>query len=214
MNIQLDKIVDIVYEQIFNQFKGNGYIEIEASGRHAHLSREAVVALFGEKHTLTKSKDLSQPGQYSCDERVSLVGPKGAIHNVVVLGPERESTQIEVSMTDAKILGLSIPVRESGNVKGSPGLAVVSKDKSIALKEGVIIADRHIHMTPEDAEKLALADGDRVDVEVCTDRPVRFKNVKTRVSEHAATYMHIDYDEANACGMSGKTFGRIIKEQD
>lgn len=214
MNSQLEKIVDIVYEQVLSTLKGRESIVIETSGRHVHLSREAVEELFGKEHNLTKVKDLSQPGQYSCEERVSLIGPKGSIHNVVVLGPERESTQIEVSLTDAKILGLAIPVRESGDVKGTPGIEVVAKDKSTVLKEGVIIADRHIHMTPEDAAKLSLADGDRVNVEVSSHRPVTFKNVKTRVSDKAATYMHIDYDEANACGISGNTTALIIKKQD
>ncbi|MCG8483167.1 MAG: phosphate propanoyltransferase [Clostridia bacterium] len=202
-------MADVIYEGILNKLKGLGYVEIEASGRHVHLSREAVEALFGEGYQLTKGKDLSQPGQYACKERVSLIGPKGTIHNVVILGPEREHSQIEVSKTDAKLLGINVPVRESGKVEGTPGITMTANGKTLELNSGVMVAERHLHMKPEDADKLSLNDGDRVNIEVDTERPMVFRNVKVRVADKADTYMHIDYDEANACGLSEKTYGMI-----
>ena len=211
MDNQLEKIVDLIYGQILHKLKESGFIEIEASGRHIHLSREEVEELFGKDYQLTKVKDLSQPGQYVCKERVTLIGPKGTIPNVVVLGPEREHSQIEISKTDANILGIHPHLKASGKIEGTPGIEMSVHGKTISLRSGVIVAERHIHMRPEDANPFSLKDGDRVDVEVNTERPVIFKNVNVRVSDKADTFMHIDYDEANACGLSGKTYGLIKK---
>ncbi|MPW25531.1 phosphate propanoyltransferase [Alkalibaculum sp. M08DMB] len=209
MDCQLEKIVDIVYREILNKVNGLGYVEIEASGRHVHMSREVVEELFGKGYQLTKVKELSQPGQFACKERVTIVGPKGKVSNVVILGPERENTQIEVSKTDAKLLGIDAPTKESGKITGTPGIEISANGKTIALESGVIVAERHIHMKPEDAQKLSLKDNEYVDIEVVSERPVVFKNVKVRVSDKANTFMHIDFDEANACGLSVKTYGLI-----
>lgn len=212
MTDQIEKIVDIIFEKIYARFKRSGYIEIEASGRHVHLSREVIDKLFGEDYQLTNIKALSQPGQFVSKERVSLIGPKGQLHNVVVLGPEREKSQIEVSQTDAKILGIKVPVKESGKIQGTPPVEISANGKIVNLNEGLLVAERHIHMSTADAKDLSLRDGERVDVEVNTDRPMVFKDVNLRVSDNFDTYMHIDYDEANACNLTGKTLGLIVKK--
>lgn len=212
MSDQLEKLVDKIYNKIVNELKKLGYIEIEASGRHVHLSKAVIDTLFGKDYTLTKIKDLSQPGQFISQERVTLTGPKGQLKNVVVLGPEREKTQIEVSKTDAKTLGINAPVKESGKIQGTPGIEISANSKTMVLHEGVLVAERHIHMATEDACHLSLKDGDRVDVEISTDRPMVLKDVKIRVSNHFNTYMHIDYDEANACNLPTKMLGLILKK--
>lgn len=211
MSVQLDKIIDTLCEKIFKKINELGIVEIEASGRHVHLSREVVEDLFGEDYKLTFAKELSQPGQYACKERVTLTGPKGSISGVVILGPDREKTQIELSKTDARILGIEAPIRASGNLDGTPGIEISANGKQVKLNEGVIIAECHIHIKQDDADVLSLNNGDRVDVEVNAARPLVFKNVKTRISNNSETYMHIDYDEANACGLKGRTFGSIVK---
>jgi len=211
MSDQLEKYVDIIFDKIYHKFKKLGYVEIEASGRHVHLTRAVIDKLFGKDYKLTKIKALSQPGQFVCKERVTLKGPKGQLQNVVVLGPERDKPQIEVSKTDAKILGINAPVKASGKTQGTPGLEISANGKMLHLNEGVLVAERHIHMSMEDADNLFFKDGDRVDVEIFTDRPMMFKNVKLRVSEHFDTYMHIDYDEANACNLQGRMLGLIVK---
>lgn len=206
-NISLDYIIDEVVKRIKNQM----LIEVEASGRHIHLSDEHLQILFGPGYTLTKVKDLSQPGQYACKERVTITGPKGSIKNVVVLGPTRKETQIEVSLTDALSLGIKIPVRESGHIEGTPGLTVSTEKGSITLNKGLIAAKRHIHITPEDAERFGVKDKENVKVEVLGERPLIFEDTVIRVSPNFRTYMHIDYDEANACGFSKGTMCRIVK---
>lgn len=207
-------IIDTIHEQILTKMKKLGFIEIEASGRHVHLSQEHIDALFGKDYNLTKLKDLSQPGQFVCKERISIAGPKGELKNVVILGPARNVTQIEISKTDSRILGLEVPVRESGLIDGTPGIQIMAGENTVALNQGTIIADKHIHMSTKDAADLALKNGDRVDVEVETNRPIIFKRVKIRVSDDFETFMHIDYDEANACDVTGRTFGRIVKKYD
>ncbi|MCI6276721.1 MAG: phosphate propanoyltransferase [Clostridium sp.] len=206
-NISLDYIIDEVVKRIKNQM----LIEVEASGRHIHLSDEHLQILFGPGYTLTKVKDLSQPGQYACKERVTITGPKGSIKNVVVLGPTRKETQIEVSLTDALSLGIKTPVRESGHIEGTPGLTVSTEKGSITLNKGLIAAKRHIHITPEDAERFGVKDKENVKVEVLGERPLIFEDTVIRVSPNFRTYMHIDYDEANACGFSKGTMCRIVK---
>ena len=161
---------------------------------------------------MTKAKDLSQPGQYASKERLTVVGPKGAFHNVVILGPVRKESQVEVSLTDCLQLGVKAPIRESGDIEGTPGIVLVNGDKSVSLDKGLIVAKRHVHMTPEDAEKMGVKNHDIVKVKVEGARPLIFDDVVIRVSPKFATYMHIDYDEANACGFSKGIRGRIIKD--
>ena len=175
-------------------------IEMEASGRHIHLSRAHVDALFGVGYKLTPVKDLSQPGQFACKERVSLVGPKGELKNVVVLGPERGESQVEISLTDAVSLGITPPVRQSGDLPNTPGLTVRNGERIITLDHGLIAAQRHIHMTPEDAARWGVADNQTVRLKTFTARPVVFDDVVVRVSPKFRTMVHLDYDEANACG--------------
>jgi len=187
-------------------------IPLEASGRHVHLTVEALRRLFGEDSKLTYVSELSQPGQYVCSERVRVVGPKGEFPSVVVLGPERDETQVEVSRTDAISLGINAPVRLSGNIAGTPGCKLIGPAGEVELSYGVIVAQRHIHMTLEDAARWNLSDGQAVNVRVFAERPVTFNSVILRVSPKFATYMHIDYDEANACGFSKGMAGIIVDD--
>lgn len=186
-------------------------IEVEASGRHVHLSRESIDLLFGKGYELTKVRELSQPGQYVCKERVTLIGPKSILRNVVILGPERKKTQVELSLTDAVALGLKVPIRESGDLAGSASIVLATENKILQMEEGVIVAKRHIHMTPEDAEKFQVKDKQLVKVQVLGTRPLIFDEVLVRVHQNYQTRMHIDYDEANACGFQKGTLGRLIK---
>ena len=210
MKYKIENLIDKVIDRIQNELDGS--FEVEASGRHVHLSRKELDALFGTGYELTKAKDLSQPGQYASKERLTVVGPKGAFHNVVILGPVRKESQVEVSLTDCLQLGVKAPIRESGDIEGTPGIVLVNGDKSVSLDKGLIVAKRHVHMTPEDAEKLGVKNHDIVKVKVEGARPLVFDDVVIRVSPKFATYMHIDYDEANACGFSKGIRGRIIKD--
>lgn len=184
---------------------------VETSARHIHLSADAVEKLYGKGAELTVKKMLSQPGQFATgNEKITLVGPKGTLA-VSVLGPIRPANQVELSYTDARTLGLkSVPVRESGDVAGTPGLKMVGPAGEIEIAEGVIIAKRHIHMTPADAEKIGVADKQIVKVRVGTDRPVIFDDVVCRVSDKFALAMHIDTDECNAAGAFGTVYGEVI----
>ena len=208
--MSFENLIDKVIDRIQNELDGS--FEVEASGRHVHLSRKELDALFGTGYELTKAKDLSQPGQYASKERLTVVGPKGAFHNVVILGPVRKESQVEVSLTDCLQLGVKAPIRESGDIEGTPGIVLVNGDKSVSLDKGLIVAKRHVHMTPEDAEKLGVKNHDIVKVKVEGARPLVFDDVVIRVSTKFANYMHIDYDEANACGFSKGIRGRIIKD--
>ena len=185
-------------------------IEIEASGRHVHLDRRGVDALFGPGYRLTPVKELSQPGQFVCKERVTVEGPKGAIANVVVLGPERKESQVEVSLTDCVTLGVSAPVRLSGQLKGSSGITLRAGNRSVTLERGLVVAQRHIHMTPEDGRRFGLQDGQVVRLKVMSRRPARLDEVPVRISDQFATVAHIDYDEANACGFRKGDRGVIL----
>ena len=185
-------------------------IEMEASGRHIHLTRTHVDALFGVGYKLTPIKELSQPGQFACKERVTLVGPKGELKNVVVLGPERGESQVEISLTDAVVLGIAPPVRQSGDLTGTPGLTVRNADRMVTLDHGLIAAQRHIHMTPEDAARWGVADNQTVRLKTFTARPVVFDDVVVRVSPKFQTMVHLDYDEANACGFKKGDRSMII----
>lgn len=184
---------------------------VETSARHVHVSQADLEVLFGEGATLTPKKDLSQPGQYACVERVDLVGPKNTIKNVSILGPVRKATQIEVSLSDARTLGVSAPIRESGDVAGSGACKIVGPCGEIDLSEGLIVAKRHIHATPEDAEKLGVKDKDIVAVNIETaERSLIFKDVVVRVSPSFKLAMHIDTDESNAAACKGEVFGEIF----
>lgn len=185
---------------------------VETSARHVHLTEEHIEALFGKGATLTHKKDLSQPGQFACEERVTLVGPKKSIPNVIILGPARSATQVEVSFTDARTLGVEAPVRESGDIAGSAGCKIVGPAGEIEITEGVIVAKRHIHLTPADAEAFGVSDKQVVSVKIeSADRSTIYGDVVCRVSPKFAAAMHIDTDEANAACAFGKIYGEIIK---
>lgn len=201
----IEKVAERVQEQLDSSF------EIEASGRHVHLSQEDLDRLFGPGYELTKMKDLSQPGQYAAQERVTLLGPKGVFRNVVILGPVRKESQVEVSATDCLQLGIQAPVRESGDIEGTPGIVLVNGNRTVSLDKGLIVAKRHIHMTPEDAERLGVSNHEIVQVRAEGQRSLIFDDVVVRVSPKFATYMHIDYDEANAAGFVKGMRGRIVK---
>ena len=185
-------------------------VEIEASGRHVHLSRAGVDQLFGVGYRLNRVKALSQPGQFVCAERVSLVGPKGELKNVVVLGPERGECQAEVSLTDAVALGCKPPVRLSGEIEGTPGITLRHGNRELRLERGLIVAKRHIHMTPVDAGQFGVRNGQSVRLKALTARPLTFGEVEVRVSEKFSTVVHLDYDEANACGFQKGDRGLIL----
>ena len=185
---------------------------VETSARHIHVTKEHLEILFGKDATLTHKKDLSQPGQFACEERVTVVGPKSELKGVSILGPERPSTQIELSATDARSIGISAPIRESGDIAGSAPCKVVGPCGEIELSEGVIIAKRHIHLTPEAAAELEVLDKEIVWVKIDTkERKAIFGDVVVRVSPKFAPAMHIDTDEANAISASGYLEGEIIK---
>ena len=187
---------------------GRLFVELEASGRHVHITREQARILFG--HPLTPKRPLSQPGQFLANERVTVIGPKGEFQNVAVLGPERKEGQVEISLTDARHLGIDAPVRQSGDVQGSPGAVLRGSSGTVELKQGVIAAQRHIHLTPEDAKRFRVKDRQVVRLQTYTARPCIFEDVVVRVSPEFAAYVHFDYDEANACGFRKGDLGRII----
>ena len=195
-------------QQMLDAVVGSLFVELEASGRHVHVTKEQAMELFG--HPLTPERPLSQPGQYLARERVTVVGPKGEFARVAVLGPERKAGQVEVSLTDARTLGLDAPVRLSGDVRNSPGVLLRGERGCVTLPEGVIAAKRHIHLTPEDAEKFRVKDRQNVKLQTYTARPVIFEDVAVRVSPDFASYVHLDYDEANSCGFRKGDLGRIL----
>ena len=197
-----------MYEELTERVLKNIFVELEASGRHAHVTREQAITLFG--HPLTEKRPLSQPGQFLANERLTVVGPKGEFRNVAVLGPERKEAQVEISLTDGKVLGITPPVQLSGNVENSPGAVLIGPVGQVVLGKGVIAAQRHIHMTPADAARFGVEDKQAVKLQVFTDRPLIFEDTVVRVSEKFATFVHLDYDEANACGFQNGDLGRIL----
>lgn len=201
----VDKIVDLVMERIADE----RLIPVEFSARHVHLSSQHMIEMFGEDRELTKRKDLSQPGQFQYDEKVTLIGPRGVIKGVSILGPPRGRTQVEVSKTDAVLLGIDPPVRESGKLEGSETLFIASDNSVIKADESVIVAKRHIHMTPKNAEEFGVVDKQIVRVEILSSRPLIFSDVVVRVSRSYSLNMHIDFDEANAAGCTPTTVCRI-----
>ena len=185
-------------------------ILVETSARHIHLSDEHIAILFGEGHKLTVKKELSQPGQFACEEKVTVKGEKGEL-KMSVLGPARKESQVEVSLTDARTIGVKAPVRESGDIKGSGACTLVGPCGTVELPEGVIAAQRHIHLTPETAADLGVSDKEIVKVQLDTARPLIFDGVVVRVSASYAPAMHIDTDESNAAGAAGVVYGKIVK---
>ena len=184
------------------------FVELEASGRHVHVTAQQAQTLFG--HPLTPERPLSQPGQYLAKERVRIIGPKGEFRNVAVLGPERKEGQVEISLTDGRILGIDPPIRLSGDVAGSPGITLEGERGSVTLSQGVIAAQRHVHLTTEDAVKFGVKNGQTVRLQTYTVRPTVFGDVAVRVSPDFASYVHLDYDEANACGFRKGDLGRLL----
>ena len=197
---QWNSLAQQVLERIF--------IELEASGRHVHVTKEQAQALFG--HDLTPERPLSQPGQFLAKERVSILGPKGKFDNVAVLGPVRKEAQVEISLTDGLVLGIRPPIRPSGNVTGSPGILLSTGQATVALSQGVIVAQRHLHLTPETARRFGVKDKQTVKLQTFTNRPLIFEDVLVRISPDFADRAHLDYDEANACGLQKGDLGRIL----
>lgn len=186
-------------------------IPIEVSARHTHLSKEAVEALFGQNHQLTPKRELSQPGQFLCEERVNVIGENGILKNVAVLGPERKQTQVEISITDSIKLGIKSKIRESGDLEDTPGCVLEGPKGKYKIDSGLIISKRHIHMPPDDAKTMGVQSGQIVSVEVKSlDRSLIFNDVVVRVSDNFKLSMHIDTDEANALNANGEMYGNIV----
>jgi putative phosphotransacetylase len=207
----VDKITEkIKQREIFEQFP----IIVNISNRHVHLTKEHFEILFGENAQLTKYRDLLQPGQFAANETVTLIGPKGKFENVRIVGPLRKYTQIEISRSDSFVLGVTPPIRDSGNLAGSPGLTIVGPKGKVELKEGCIIALRHIHFTPEDAEKLGIKDKDFVKILAGKGkgRETIFSDVICRVSKDYATECHLDVEEANAANINNGDYIYILEK--
>lgn len=190
-----------------------GDIPVGISNRHIHLTREHVDILFGKGYQLNVQKELSQPGQYACKETLTIIGPSlRPIENVRVLGPERRASQVEISKTDSYTLKVKPPVRESGNIAGSSPITIVGPCGVVTLKEGCIIANRHIHMSPSDGARYGVKDGDTVTVDAIGTRRTRFYDVQVRVSDAFRLEMHLDTDDANAVGLANGSKVKIVKE--
>lgn len=187
---------------------GRLFIMLEASGRHVHVTETQAKTLFG--HGLTPKRPLSQPGQFLACERVTVIGPKGEFQNVAVLGPERREAQVEISLTDGKALGITPPIRLSGDVADTPPISLSGPLGRVDLPRGLLVARRHIHLTPADGEKFGVRDGQVVKLQTFTRRPCIFEDVVVRIHPDFAPAVHLDYDEANACGFQPGDLGRIV----
>ncbi len=208
-----DELVRAIVQGILSSASegdGDG-IPVEVSARHVHLSREHLDRIFGKGYELTPKRSLSQPTQFLCEERVRVIGPGGVIDNVAIVGPVRGDTQVELSAADARALGIAPPVRLSGDLSGAVDVVISKEGAFVAAAGSAIIARNHIHMTPGDARKYRVRDGDLVGVRVTGKRKIVFENVPVRVSEDFALAMHIDFDEANACLFDKGTFGTIVR---
>ncbi|MGF7186257.1 putative phosphotransacetylase [Desulfitispora alkaliphila] len=206
-----NELVAAITEAVTKQMQESKHkIPLGVSNRHVHLSQQDLEKLFGYQVELTKYKDLSQPGQFACQEQVTLVGPKGVIEKVRVLGPVRKETQVEVSVADCFKLGIKAPIRDSGDLEGSASITLVGPKGSVTLIQGVIIANRHIHMHTSDAARFELKDGDRVSVKASGLRELVFHQVLVRVSDKYKLEMHIDTDEANAACLNNNNYVTII----
>jgi len=187
-------------------------VMIEGSGRHIHITKECLEALFGAGYELEVKKYLSQPGEFASTAKVDVVGPKGTLKGVSILGPCRKFTQVELSFTDARILGINPPIRESGNIEGSAPVTLVGPEGTVELKEGAIVAKRHLHITPKDAEEFGIQDREIVQIKVGGERALIFDEVVARVSENYATAVHLDYDEVNAAALFGdNAVGTVLR---
>ncbi|HHU05861.1 MAG TPA: phosphate propanoyltransferase [Clostridiales bacterium] len=187
-------------------------VMIEGSGRHIHITKECLEALFGAGYELEVKKYLSQPGEFASTAKVDVVGPKGTLKGVSILGPCRKFTQVELSFTDARILGINPPIRESGNIASSAPVTLVGPEGTVELKEGAIVAKRHLHITPKDAEEFGIQDREIVQIKVGGERALIFDEVVARVSENYATAVHLDYDEVNAAALFGdNAVGTVLR---
>jgi putative phosphotransacetylase len=186
-------------------------VPVGISNRHLHVSQADLETLFGKDHQLTPTKDLSQPGQFACEETVNIIGPKGTIAKVRILGPVRVATQVEISRTDSFPLGVTPPVRDSGSISGSASITIEGPKGRVELKEGVIIAQRHLHLHTDQAKELGLQDKSWISVKFDGDRSIVFNKVLVRVSPNFAKDLHLDTDEANAAGLKNGDLGTIIK---
>ncbi len=203
----------VLAEQGGKESPATDTVPVGVSNRHIHLSKEHMEILFGKGYELTPLKDLSQPGQYACKELLTIIGPSlRPIENVRVLGPIRRNTQVEISRTDSFVLKVKPPVRESGDIAGSAGLTIVGPKGVVVIGEGCIIANRHIHMSPEDGRTFGVKDGDYVTVEAEGARRTRFYDVQIRVSDKFRLEMHIDTDDANAAGIGNGARVRVLKD--
>lgn len=210
----VEQIVINTVKRLMAEKDAPNRVPLGISNKHLHLTQEDVEILFGEGHTLTNLKDVKQPGQFACEETVKIIGPKGEFPKVRVLGPARSKTQIEMSLTDCRSLGIKAPVRESGVLEETPGVILVGPCGQVELKNGVIVALRHIHMTPDIANALGLKDKDCVGVEASGFRPLLFRDVLVRVGENFAYEMHVDTDEANAAGLKNGDLLKIVTKQE
>lgn len=203
----------VLAEQGGKESPATDTVPVGVSNRHIHLSKEHMEILFGKGYELTPLKDLSQPGQYACKEMLTIIGPSlRPIENVRVLGPIRRNTQVEISRTDSFVLKVKPPVRESGDITGSAGVTIVGPKGVVVIDEGCIIANRHIHMSPEDGRTFGVKDGDYVTVEAEGARRTRFYDVQIRVSDKFRLEMHIDTDDANAAGIGNGARVRVLKD--
>lgn len=219
MNINHHELLSEITRSVVEELKKHNlldqptpkeYVPVSVSARHVHLQQEHVNQLFGEGYTLTKLKEISQPGQFACNEQVTIEGPKGKIEKVRILGPLRSQTQVEIARTDARKLGLNPPVRNSGNLAGSSPISIIGPKGKVVLQEGCIIADRHIHMTPKDAAQFGVRDKQKVSVLVDGEKAGIMGQVTIRIRENYALDMHIDTDDANAFGLAGNESLKII----
>lgn len=191
-------ITQAVQAELRKQSQHSRQVPVGISVRHIHLSRRDVDALFGRNYHLTPKKALSQPGQFACEECLDVVGPRGALKKVRILGPERSATQIELAQTDCRMIGINAPVRASGNTKGTPGVTLVGPRGELSVPEGVIIADRHLHMTPAQAAAFGLADGDIVRARIDGEKPGILDGILVRANDKCALDLHLDTDDGNA----------------
>ena len=188
-------------------------VVIEGSGKHLHVTREHLDILFGKGFELEPKKALSQPGQYASTQKVDITGPKGTMKGLTIIGPCRKQTQVELSFTDARALGLTPPIRLSGDLAGSPGCTITGPCGTVTIDEGVIVSKRHLHCCPEDAEKYGITDHETVLVKVGGERGLIFDEVEARVGPTHATFIHVDYDEINAAALFSDTVGIVLKKQ-
>lgn len=209
-----EDVVKLITKIVVDKIKAleNYKIPIGVSNRHVHLSQKDLDILYGQGYSLTKKIDLKQPGQYAANETVTIRGPKGEFENVRILGPTRNESQVEVSMTDSFRLGVKPPIKESGQLENSPGLEIIGPKGSVKIPNGTIIALRHIHMTPEYAEKMGVKDKEIVEVETLGERHGVLGNVLIRVSDKYSLEMHVDVDEANACALKNDDFVILHKK--